>query len=78
MYFFFSKSFPKIHDIALVCDGNDFFVLNCLADAWDELVKVCMNLIHPTLAMSLVCCMRIHLRANAYYSGNYSGLRLSS
>ena len=35
-----------------------------------------MDLIHPSLIMSLVCGMRIHLGADAHHARNHAGLRL--
>ena len=71
-----SEPFPEVYDIALICDRNHFLVGNSLADAWYELVKVSMDLVHPALAVSLVCGMRIDLGAYAYNARDHTGLRL--
>ena len=68
MYIFFCESFPKVYNIALICDGNDFLAFYSFSDARYELVEVGMDLIDPALALSLVCSMRVDLSANAYYA----------
>ena len=72
------KSFPEIHYVALICDRNDFLVCNGLAYAWDELVQIIMDLIHPALAVSLVRCMRIDLCTDAHDARNHTCLRLGT
>ena len=60
------KSLPKVYYIALICDGNDFLVCYSLTDTWYEFVKVGMNLVYPSLTMSLVCGMWIYLSTYTY------------
>ena len=73
---FLCKPLPEIDHIALICYRHDFLVCYRLADTRYEFVEVLVDLIHPSLVMSLVRCMRVYLRAYAYYSRYHSGLRL--
>ena len=62
------KPFPQIDHIALICDGHHFLVIDGLSDSRDELVEVCVDLIHPALAVSLVGGVRIDFCTHAHYA----------
>ncbi len=73
---FVGKAFPKVYDIALICERHGFPAGHCTAYACHKFGKVLMHLIHPSLGVALLCGGRVDFRNNTDHAGDVAGLRL--
>ena len=78
MHILVSEPFPEVHHIAFVCKRDHFLVSYSFTDTRDELVKIRVYLIHPSLLMTLPRSHRIDLCTHAHHSAYDSRLRLCS
>ena len=73
-----SQTLPQVYDIAHVCHRDDTLLGHSLKNGRDELVKVFMKLVDPSLIEALLCCQGVDFGRHAYYTCNVASFRLST
>ena len=76
MNMLFRKPFPKVNDVAHVCQRDCFLSRHGLADPLQQLVQVVVEFIHPALVVTLAGSQRIDFGDYAHHAGDVSCFRL--
>ena len=75
---FLGQSLPEVYDVSYVGHRHHSLLGNSLADGWNQLVEVGMQLVHPALLIALACRLRIDFGRHAHHTGYVASFRLSS
>ena len=76
MDIFFCQTFPKVYHVAHVCHWNHSLLFDSLADCRNQLIKIFVQFVYPTLLMTLASSQRIDFCRYADNTCYVTSLRL--
>ena len=78
MHILVGQAFPQINDIAHIGHRDGPLVGHSLADSGNQLVKIVVQFVDPTLVIALLCGQRVDLGGYADHASDVTGLGLSA